>query len=573
KFKDATAVPSFQLMREHFKEHTPEWAAKICDVSAATIRKVAAEFVANARVGATIKVEGVEMPLRPVCISLGKTQNNGWGGMQCVWASHVLQILVGALEVPGSHMGIGALYSGAPKKTLDGFMEYPFQPTDKENWKFPPGRRDGVPSICPLTGPFLGPLHLAWKWLVDPPPNWPAPSMPEVFITYKVNPVISQFETPMVIEVLTKMPFHVAFGYTMDETVWFADLVLPEDTDLESLQAFPVGATSFFRNFWDYGGLAIKQPVVERYANTMNITDIATDFAERIGMLAAYNEALNWGAYLGMVLKGTPQELAPDQKYSAEEIFDRICRAGSRTFSMGTEEHGLDWFKEKGGYFIPFPKTGPGIDAGLAYMRSIYLYSYLKEVGIRFELPYQERLKRIGEELKARLKENNITWWDHQTDEYQALPEYHDIAHILDEVTEKVYGKNPKDYPFWLVNTRSMQYAWGTNIGVPLMHEAASDVLGHAWLQINAKAAKKLGIKDEDEVWIESPYARARGRVKLREGIRPDVILSTQMYGHFKTPFAKDLKVPNLNQVAPALIELTDESGGSKDHVKVKIYK
>ena len=136
-----------------------------------------------------------------------------------------------------------------------------------------------------------------------------------------------------------------------------------------------------------------------------------------------------------------------------------------------------------------------------------------------------------------------------------------------------MYGKDPKDYPFWLIDTRSMQYAWGTNVGVPLMHEAASDVLGHIWLQMNTKAAKKLGIKDEDEVWIESPYARARGRVKLREGIRPDVILSTQMYGHFKTPFAKDLKVPNLNQVAPALIELTDESGGSKDHVKVKIYK
>ncbi len=41
---------------------------------------------------------------------------------------------------------------------------------------------------------------------------------------------------------------------------------------------------------------------------------------------------------------------------------------------------------------------------------------------------------------------------------------------------------------------------------------------------------------------------------------------------HFKTPFAKDLKIPNLNQIAPALIELTDEGGGSKDHVKVKVY-
>jgi len=118
-----------------------------------------------------------------------------------------------------------------------------------------------------------------------------------------------------------------------------------------------------------------------------------------------------------------------------------------------------------------------------------------------------------------------------------------------------------------------MQYAWGANTAVPLLHEAASDVMGHTGVQINTKTAKKLGIKDGDEIWIESPYAKTKGKAVLREGIRPDVILTTQMYGQFKTPFAKDLKIPNLNQIAPALIELTDESGGSKDHVKVRIYK
>jgi len=573
KLEKAQAKPSFQLLIEHFKEHTPEWAAKMCDVRAATIRKVTAEFVANAMVGATIKIDGVEMPLRPACSVMGKTQNNGWGGMQCVWASHVLQILVGALEVPGGHLGNKVLYSGPPIKTIDGFVEYPFNPTDKDNWQFPPGRRDGCASICPLTGPFLGPLHLAWKWLTEPPPNWPAPSMPEVFITFKINPVISQFETPMVLETLKRMPFHVAFGYTMDETVWFADLVLPEDTDLESLQIFPVGGTTFFENFWEHVGFAIKQPVVKRLYNTRNITDITTDLAEKLGMLAAYNEVLNWGGYMGIVLKGTPQELEPDKKYSAEEIYDHLCRALTKQFSMGMVEFGLDWFKENGGFFGPYPKLGAGITSGPVYMRPWYMYPHMKENGIRFELPYQERLKRIGGELKERLHEKDIHWWDHQVEEYQALPKWIDIAHILDEVTEKIYGKDPKDYPFWLLCTRSMQYAWGTNKGVALAHEAASHVLGHTWVQMNAKAAKKMGIKDEEEVWIESPYARTRGRVKLREGIRPDVILTTQMYGHFKLPFAKDLKIPNMNQIAPALIELTDESGGSKDHVRVRIYK
>jgi phenylacetyl-CoA:acceptor oxidoreductase len=572
-FDDATVRPSFQLLRDHFRGHTPEWAAKICDVKAETIRKVATEFVDNAMVGATIKIDGIEMPLRPACTVMGKTQNNGWGGYQCVWASHVLQMLVGALEVPGGHLGNRVLFSGAPVKTLDGFMEYPFNPTDKEHWHFPPGRRDGCPSICPLTGPFLGPLHLAWKWLLDPPENWPAPSIPEVFITFKINPVVSQFDTPVVLEVLRRIPFHVSFAYTLDETVWFADLVLPEDTDLEALQIFPTGGTTFFEHFWESVGFAIKQPAVERQQNTRNMTDIATDLAAKLGMLPAYNEALNYGAYMGIVLKGTPNELASTQKYSAEEIYDRMCRALTRQFSNGQVEFDLNWFKENGGFFGPFPKIGPGISNGPTYLRPWYLFPYMKENGFRFELPYQERVMRTGEELRSRLRENNITWWTRQAEEYQALPEWHDISKILDEVTAKVYNKDPEDYPFWLIDTRSMQYAWGSNVGVPMLHEAASDVLGHTWLQMNAKTAKELQIKDGDEVWIESSYAKTKGRVKLREGIRPDVILSTQMYGQFKMPFAKDLKIPNLNQVAPALIELTDESGGSKDHVRVKIHK
>jgi len=398
--------------------------------------------------------------------------------------------------------------------------------------------------------------------------------LPEVFITFKINPVISQFETPMVLEVLKRMPFHVAFGYTMDETVWFADLVLPEDGDLEALQIWPCGGTDFFEHFWEHSGLVIKQPVVERFGNTRNISDIATDLADKMGMLADYNEALNYGAYLGIALKGTPHELAPDKKYTAEEIFDRICRAGTQMFSKGTVEFGLDWFKQTGGFFGPYPhKIGPGSVSGLVYNRPWYLYPHMKEEGIRFELPYEERVLRIGQELKVRLKEHNITWWDEQTKEYQALPEWHDIAQILDEVTRKRYGKDPKDYPLWLVNTRSMQYAWGANTAVPLLHEAASDVMGHTGVQINTKTATKLGIKDGDEIWIESPYAKTKGKAVLREGIRPDVILTTQMYGQFKMPFAKDLMIPNLNQIAPALIELTDESGGSKDHVKVRIYK
>ncbi|MFC1893203.1 molybdopterin-dependent oxidoreductase [Chloroflexota bacterium] len=572
-FSDTKVQPAFQLLLEHMKDFTPEWASGICDVRAETIRRVTKEFLQNAAIGSTIKVEDTEIPYRPVAIMLGKSVNNGWGAMQCVWAKHVLQVLVGALEVPGSDIGTRAVLSGPPQRTDDGFLKFPFNATEKERWRFPPRRRDGVPSLCPLTDHFPGAMHLSWKWLLEPPDNWPVASVPEVLVTYKVNPVISQFDSPAIIKALERIPFHVACVYTIDETAWFADLLLPEDSDLESIQLYPVGATDSQESFWEYYGMAIKQPVVKRVFNTMNMTDITTELAARVGMLAGYNEALNDGDYLGIRLKDTPSELKLDEKYTVEEIYDRMCKVSTKVMSQGQVEHGLDWFREHGAFLLPFSKTGSGTMLGTIYLRPWYLFPLLKDMGIRFELPYQERLKRVGEELRDRLHEKDIKWWNRQAEQLQALPHWEDVNNILDEVTSNIYGKDPKDYPFWLLATRSMQYAWANNIGVPLMHEAASHVLGHTWLQMNRKAAEGLGIKDGDEIWMESPYGRTKGKVKLREGIRPDCLLTTQQYGHWATPYARHLGLPNLNEITPALVELTDEVGGAKDHIKVKVYK
>ena len=99
------AQPSFELMREHIRQYTPEWAAAECDVPVETIRRVADEFVAHAKIGATITIEGVTLPHRPVGVMLGKGVNNGWGGYQAMWGRTMLACLVGALEVPGGTMG------------------------------------------------------------------------------------------------------------------------------------------------------------------------------------------------------------------------------------------------------------------------------------------------------------------------------------------------------------------------------------------------------------------------------------------------------------------------------------
>ncbi len=59
----------------------------------------------------------------------------------------------------------------------------------------------------------------------------------------------------------------------------------------------------------------------------------------------------------------------------------------------------------------------------------------------------------------------------------------------------------------------------------------------------------------------------------LKQGIRPDVILTTQQFGHWVTPFAKNLGTPNLKRLMSVSLALTDATGSGADLAKVKIYK
>lgn len=201
-----------------------------------------------------------------------------------------------------------------------------------------------------------------------------------------------------------------------------------------------------------------------------------------------------------------------------------------------------------------------------------YLFPTLCARGLRFELPYQERLKRVGAELGRRLHENGMHWWDKQLEEYQALPACRDFAAPwIAEVTKA--GGEPASYPFWLLTARSMQYAWGGNVGMQIIKEVADNVAGHRGVIVNTGAAHRLGIGDGDAIEIATPKRRVRGRAVLRQGIRPDTLLLIGQFEHWATPFAKDFGVPSLNSLATMSLDLTDATGSSADIVRVSLAR
>ena len=237
-----------------------------------------------------------------------------------------------------------------------------------------------------------------------------------------------------------------------------------------------------------------------------------------------------------------------------------MCRAASAKLTDGKETHGLDWWKAHGLRVKPFPQS------------DWYLFPTLQKQGLRFELPYQEQLLRVGTELGRRLHEKGIQWWDRQLAEYQGLPAWKEFPKLWEEDTARMGGA-AGDFPFWLLTSRSMQYAWGGNVGVQMIREVASNVAGHGGVIVNAKKAAELGIGEGDLVEIATPRNRVRAKAVLRQGIRPDTLLLIAQFDHWATPFAKDFGVPSMNRLTEMSMPLTDATGSGADVVRVSLRR
>ncbi|MBI4331493.1 MAG: molybdopterin-dependent oxidoreductase [Chloroflexi bacterium] len=534
------ARPGFQALKDHVIGYTPEWASAITEIPAGQIRQVARDYVQAARIGSTIRIDGLDFPLRPVAIKIGRGLTGQTRAYHVSLAQHILALLVGGLMTPGGHLGGGRegghLYSGIGiSPGPDGMIKlntYPF------TW--PPASYCGTETLLPYCKvyPLGHPRHLAYRNLLDPPKNFPLPPPPEVYIKYRQNPVLSIGEPELVYEALRRIPFIVSFSYVPDEITELADLVLPEHLDLERYELCTRIRDATGKKFI---GAILRQPVIEPVQNTMEISEVFTELADRIGFLDKYNEAVN--NQLGLT---ATYRLESGKKYPWNEIVDRHCR------SVTGGEHGLEWFREHGGYLKPVPAS---------HQYDVYLEMLAKKM--RFHLPYMEHVKKTGEDLARNLASVGVDWWP--TDEYLPLPTY--FPSVLQET--------PAEYDFYVTTTRPAQFSWGSNIDCPWLNEASDLVPGQTDIIMNSGAARARGIKNGDEVWVESEVGRIRRRVRLTEGIRPDTLMIMGQFGQWAMPVARDsgrVSQVTLTRISP---DRTDHfmSNMQASVIKAKMYR
>jgi thiosulfate reductase/polysulfide reductase chain A len=105
----------------------------------------------------------------------------------------------------------------------------------------------------------------------------------------------------------------------------------------------------------------------------------------------------------------------------------------------------------------------------------------------------------------------------------------------LPDFVEPTY-KPTSDFPLYLINFKQSEHTHSRTFNNDWLMEMKPDNP----LIINPAAAARLGMKDGDAIWIESPFAKAKATIQVSERIHPEVVALHHGYGH--TAFGKIAK-------------------------------
>jgi anaerobic selenocysteine-containing dehydrogenase len=146
------------------------------------------------------------------------------------------------------------------------------------------------------------------------------------------------------------------------------------------------------------------------------------------------------------------------------------------------------------------------------------------------------------------------------------LPHYEPVAYVGEEA----------EYPLLLNLVTLMSLgSHGYNANLPTLQEISGMTVGErwkSWVEMNPKTAEGLGLRDGDQVWVESPFGRLQTSLKLVPALRPDVVNLPHNQGHTAVGrFAKDRGVNGLTILNP---ESEPFSGlAAFTNTRVRVYR
>ncbi len=345
----------------------------------------------------------------------------------------------------------------------------------------------------------------------------------EALFLYDANPV---YETPggaRFQQAFEQIPFIVSFASFMDETAQYADLVLPEPSFLERYQDDAITGLG-------YPGVALRQPAMVPRLDTLNTGDCILRMAQAMGGPVA--QALPWATF---------EELVQFQLSEVGASWDTLkelgvwIAPGYHFARRGSEK----WINE----VVGPDRTSAPRDG-------------------RFDFYSRELNCLIGGKTKDELAALGIS----QAGDAAFLP-HHELT---------PYAGDPAQFPFTLnVITLMSLGPVSAAANLPTLQEISGMTVGEtwdSWLEMNPEAARHLGLRDKDAVWVESPFGKAKTKVRFVKGVRPDVVNLPHNQGHTAVGrWAKDRGVNGLALLNPA----TEPAAGLAmfTNTRVKVYR
>lgn len=524
-----TCRPALELLRAHVAQFAPERVETISTVPAETLRRLAREFAETAQIGNTIVINDVRMPIRPVCSfadSRGSTCHT-----QGVWTGTAIQLLnvvVGAVDVPGSAISTSIVGPGGRlrvRESRDGMVLFGAKRPGGDSQY--PDQRPRIPNTVELEElfpvgkqprPMLGLALLDYPNLI--------PYQLEMLIILGSNVVMSGADPQRIVQALEKIPFVVALGDRLDETLECADLILPTAQGLERLD-FPVNRLEGWvtGRHWYF---TARLPVVESPPDVRHTVDLFMEWADRLGLRSELNQRLN--AELGL---SESERLATDRHYTNRDIVERRMR------SMFGADHDIGWFQKN------------GLVASERTLAERYPRAVLKLPRVPVYFP--EIMER-GQDLRAVLDQLNLEW---DLSSYQPVPVWSGCwSH-----------KTRQSDQFFLVNYKLPFQTSTTSQYNPWLAELSRHHPRALAVTMNPVTGKRLGIADKDAIEIQGVNGHVeRGVARLSECVHPDVVGVASCFGHWSHHQPADIAGGiNFNAFVPLNIRGMEMLSGDYD--------
>jgi anaerobic selenocysteine-containing dehydrogenase len=540
------AVPAFHLFAERYlaDEYAPERAAEICGVPADTIRRLARELADTAFDNAitidqswtdTHGRQHAEMRGRPVSMHAMRGISAHANGFHTCRTLHLLQMLLGAIDTPGSFryqppypkpappgnrpgktrkpngaLDAGPLgyvqspddllvdANGEPRRVDKAFSwEHPFaahgmlQSVIRNAWAGDPGRIDTL---------LLFMANMGWNSAMD------TTATRQMLVDR--DAATGQYKIPHIIYV---------DAYS-SETVAFADLVLPDTTYLErhdciSLLDRPISDA-------DAAADAIRQPVVAPDRDVRPFQDVLLDLGARLGLPGLVDDDGN-----SKYPRGYAQYIVEHERTPGVGLLAGWRGADGSSEGIGAPnpeqlaryiEHGCYWHREvpaAGRYYKMANRDYLEWAKALGFVGStapITMQFYAESLQ-RFRLAAQGHgTMQPPERDRARVERffDPLPFW------YASL------------AAEDASG----EYPLNAITQRPMfmYHSWGSQ------NRWLRQIAARNALYIHPDTARDANIADGDWIWISSPRGRIRVEARTHAATAPGTVWTWNAIGKRK---------------------------------------